>query len=180
MKARYSEVFDAGCGTGLLGPLFRDISGDLFRFGIRNRVFSASCFSATARGRSGFACRRAALACSRIRSFSLSVSLPLARWMSPSVSRARSACFGVDPARLLGVVRPWFGVLVRIFGVLRNTASVCVAARRSTRLRLPLLLCRWPCWSCRQVGSTPLADCFSFPPTYPLSALLLLGLPQTP
>lgn len=28
MKARYSEVFDAGCGTGLLGPLFRDISGD--------------------------------------------------------------------------------------------------------------------------------------------------------
>lgn len=27
MKPRYSEVFDAGCGTGLLGPLFRDISG---------------------------------------------------------------------------------------------------------------------------------------------------------
>lgn len=29
MKARYSEVFDAGCGTGLLGPLFRDISGNI-------------------------------------------------------------------------------------------------------------------------------------------------------
>lgn len=27
MKPRYREVFDAGCGTGLLGPLFRDISG---------------------------------------------------------------------------------------------------------------------------------------------------------
>lgn len=28
MKRRYKEVFDAGCGTGLLGPLFRDISGE--------------------------------------------------------------------------------------------------------------------------------------------------------
>lgn len=72
----------------------------------------------------------AALACSRIRSFSLSVSLSLARWMSPSVSRARSACFGVNPARLLGVVRPWFGVLVRIFGVEKHR----VYMRRSTTL----------------------------------------------
>lgn len=27
MKPRFREVFDAGCGTGLLGPLVRDISG---------------------------------------------------------------------------------------------------------------------------------------------------------
>lgn len=29
MKEKYREVFDAGCGTGLLGPLLRDISGRL-------------------------------------------------------------------------------------------------------------------------------------------------------
>lgn len=27
LRPRYREVFDAGCGTGLLGPLLRDISG---------------------------------------------------------------------------------------------------------------------------------------------------------
>ncbi|CAN0459032.1 unnamed protein product, partial [Hapterophycus canaliculatus] len=28
IRPHYREVFDAGCGTGLLGPLFREISGN--------------------------------------------------------------------------------------------------------------------------------------------------------
>lgn len=28
MKPKYREVFDAGCGTGLMGLLMRDISGE--------------------------------------------------------------------------------------------------------------------------------------------------------
>ena len=48
MKPRFSEVFDAGCGTGLLGPLFRDIAGIRCVCVVRSRrAFLAGAFSLT-------------------------------------------------------------------------------------------------------------------------------------
>eukprot|EP00752_Nemacystus_decipiens_P009581 g8561.t1 len=42
MKPRYREVFDAGCGTGLLGPLFRGISETLIGVDLSEGMLEAA------------------------------------------------------------------------------------------------------------------------------------------
>ncbi|CAB1120547.1 unnamed protein product [Ectocarpus sp. CCAP 1310/34] len=42
LRPRYKEVFDAGCGTGLLGPLFRDITDTLIGVDLSEGMLEAA------------------------------------------------------------------------------------------------------------------------------------------